>query len=102
MSTLPAGTKTRIEYDDGPVRQFNKQNAPVTFQIEIAGGPQSLHWSGAEGGVPVAALGEELRTMVLTLPRTDLKGEPPIRFKITSSDGTVIEKAATFLGPVTP
>ena len=84
------------------VRLLNKRNAPVTFQIEIAGGPPSLHWTGAEGGVPVAALGQEMRTLVLTLPRTDLKGEPPIRFRITSSDGTVIEKPATFLGPVTP
>ncbi len=84
------------------VRLLNKRNIPVTFQIEIAGGPSSLHWNGAEGGVPVGALGEEMRTMVLTLPRTDLKGEPPIRFRITSSDGTVIEKPATFLGPVTP
>jgi cytochrome c oxidase accessory protein FixG len=84
------------------VRVLNKRNTPITFQIEIAGGPQSLHWTGAEGGVPVPALGQEMRTIVLTLPRADLKGEPPIRFRITSSDGTVIEKPATFLGPVTP
>ncbi len=84
------------------VRLLNKRNAPVTFQIEIAGGPPSLHWSGAEGGVPVAPLGEEMRTLVLTLPRADLKTELPIRFRITSSDGTIIEKPATFLGPVIP
>jgi hypothetical protein len=43
-----------------------------------------------------------MRTLVLTLPRADLKTELPLRFCITSSDGTVIEKPATFLGPVTP
>ncbi|MEP6668772.1 MAG: cytochrome c oxidase accessory protein CcoG [Chthoniobacter sp.] len=84
------------------VRLQNKRNAPVTFQIAIAGGPPSLRWSGAEGGVPVGSLGEEMRTLVLTLPRADLQGEPPIRFRITSSDGTVIEKPATFLGPIIP
>ena len=84
------------------VRMLNKRNMPVTFKIDIVGGPQNLRWTGAEDGVPVPALGEEMRTLVLTLPRVDLKGEPPIRFRITSSEGTVIEKPATFLGPVTP
>jgi len=84
------------------VRLLNKRNAPVTFQIEILDGPPTLHWSGAEGGVPVAPLGEEMRTLVLTLPRADLKGEPPIRFRITSNDGAVIERPATFLGPDMP
>jgi cytochrome c oxidase accessory protein FixG len=84
------------------IRLLNKRNAPVTFQIGIVDGPPSLHWTGAEGGVPIAPLGEEMRTLVLTLPRSDLKGEPAIRFRITSSDGSVIEKPATFLGPTLP
>lgn len=82
------------------IRLLNKQNKPVTFQIEVVDGPKSLQLTGADGGVPVSALGEEMRTLVLTLPRADLKGEPPIRFRVTSSEGTVIEKPATFLGPV--
>lgn len=84
------------------VRMLNKRNAPVTFQVAVAGGPQSLHWSGAEGVVAVAPLGEEIRTLVLTMPRSDLKAELPVRFRIVSSDGTIIEKPATFLGPVMP
>jgi len=84
------------------VRVLNKRNAPVTFQVEIADGPQSLHWSGAEGGIAVAPLGEEIRTVVLTLPRADLKTELPLRFRVLSSDGTIIEKPATFLGPIIP
>jgi len=39
---------------------------------------------------------------VLTLPRADLKAELPLRFRVLSSDGTIIEKPATFLGPVMP
>jgi cytochrome c oxidase accessory protein FixG len=84
------------------VRLLNKRNASVTFQIDVAGAPLGLEWSGAEGGVTVGPLGEEMRTLVLTMPRADLKGEPPIRFRIVSSDGTIIEKPATFLGPVMP
>jgi hypothetical protein len=84
------------------VRVLNKRNAPITFQLEIADGPQTLHWSGFEGGITVAPLGEEIRTVVLTLPRADLKKEIPLRFRVLSSDGTIIEKTATFLGPIIP
>jgi cytochrome c oxidase accessory protein FixG len=84
------------------VRVLNKRNAPVTFKLEIADGPQNLHATGMEGGFTVAPLGEEIRTVVLTLPRADLKTELPLRFRILSGDGTIIEKTATFLGPIIP
>jgi len=84
------------------IRLQNKRNAPVAFRIEIVGGPPSLHSTGMEGVVTVAPLGEEVRTLVLTLPRSDLKAELPLRFRIISDGGTIIEKPATFLGPVTP
>jgi cytochrome c oxidase accessory protein FixG len=84
------------------LRLQNKRNAQVTFTVEIAGGPASLHLSGTDGGIPVAPLGEEMRTLVLTLPRADLHAELPLRVRLRSSDGTVIEKPLTFLGPATP
>lgn len=84
------------------VRVLNKRNTPVTFQVEVAGGPPSLHCSGAEGGLAVAPLGEEIRTIVLTMPRSDLKTEIPLRFHIVGDNGTTIEKTATFLGPIMP
>ncbi len=84
------------------VRLLNKRNAPATFRIEIAGGPPSLHWTGADESIPVASLGEEMRTVVLTLPRAELKAELPLLFRIRSSDGTIIEKPAVFLGPTIP
>jgi len=84
------------------VRVLNKRNTPVTFQLEIADGPQSLHCSGAESGIAVSPLGEEIRTIVLTIPRADLKAEIPLRFRLISDKGTIIEKQGTFLGPVIP
>ena len=84
------------------VRVLNKRNAAITFHLEIADGPQSLHWTGMEGGITVSPLGEEIRTVVLTLPRSDLKKEIPLRFRVLSSDGSVNEKAGTFLGPTIP
>jgi cytochrome c oxidase accessory protein FixG len=84
------------------LRILNKRNAPVTFHVEVLGGPPNLHWSGAEDGITVAPLGEEMRTFVLTLSATELKEELPVRFRIVSTNGTIVEKTATFLGPLTP
>jgi len=84
------------------VRLQNKRNATVTFRLEIIDGPASLHWTGSEGGVTVTPLGEEMRTIVLTLPRADLKAELPLRFRVISSDGTIVDKPGTFLGPIMP
>ncbi len=84
------------------IRVLNKRNAPVSFRVEILDAPPSLHLSGVEGGFSVAPLGEEIRTLVLTMPRSDLKTERPIRFRVVSSEGTIIEKPGTFLGPVLP
>ena len=82
------------------LRILNKRNTPVNFRIEIADGPSSLRWTGAEGGIPVQALGEEIRPIVVTMPRADFKREFLLRFRIVSDDGTTAEKTATFLGPI--
>jgi cytochrome c oxidase accessory protein FixG len=84
------------------VRVLNKRNTPVTFRVEVSGAPSSCHWTGAEGGIAVAPLGEEIRTLVLTVPRSDLPGELPIRIRLVGDSGTILEKPATFLGPITP
>jgi cytochrome c oxidase accessory protein FixG len=84
------------------VRVLNKRNAAKTFRLDFADGPKGLHWSGAEDDIIVGALGEEIRTVVLTLPRADLKEELALRLRVLSSDGTILEKSVTFLGPVTP
>jgi cytochrome c oxidase accessory protein FixG len=82
------------------VRILNKRNNPRTFHVEVADGPASLHLSGAEDGIAISGLGEEIRTIVLTLPRADLKAELPLRLRVVSDDGTSLEKSITFLGPV--
>ncbi len=102
VSGIPYVVENGVVRNQFMVRVLNKRNAPVTFRVEIAGGLPSLHWSGAEGGIAVAPLGEEMRTLVLTMPRSDLKEELPIRFRIVGDNGTTVEKPATFLGPVPP
>jgi cytochrome c oxidase accessory protein FixG len=102
VTGVPYAVEAGVVRNQFFLRLLNKRNAPVTFQVEIAGGPASLRWSGVDGGVTVAPLGEEMRPLVLTLPRADLHAELPLRVIIRSSDGTVMEKPITFLGPVTP
>ncbi len=84
------------------VRVLNKRNAPAIFRITILNGPPSLRWSGVEGDITVAPLGEESRTLVLTMPRSDLKAELLLHLRVVGDNGTTIDKPATFLGPVTP
>jgi cytochrome c oxidase accessory protein FixG len=102
VTGIPYVVENGVVRNQFMLRVLNKRNAPITFQLEVAGGPQSLHWNGVEGGIAVAPLGEEMRTVVLTMPRPDLKEELPLRFRVLSSDGTIIEKPATFLGPIIP
>jgi len=102
ITGIPYVTENGTVRNQFLLRILNKRNAPVVFHIEIAGAPKSLHLSGAEEGIPVRALGEETRPIVLTLPRADLKSELPLVFKIISDDGMTVEKTATFLGPIIP
>ena len=85
------------------LRVINKRNAPATYSVEIRNAPAGMHWSGAEGGIALTPLSEEMRPIIVTFPRADLKTEVPLTFRVTSTDGrTTVEKTATFLGPVSP
>ncbi|MDB6155368.1 MAG: cytochrome oxidase [Chthoniobacteraceae bacterium] len=84
------------------LRLLNKRNAPVTFYLEITGAPGNLHWTGTEGGIRVGPLGEEIRPVVVTLPRANMTADLPLSFRIISDNGTTLEKTVTFLGPVIP
>lgn len=84
------------------LRILNKRNAPVLFALEIAGAPRSLHCTGAEGGILVGALGEETRTIVLTVPQADLHAELPLRFRVIPAGGGAIERQGVFLSPLLP
>lgn len=83
------------------LRVLNKRNAAAAYRLEIDGAPASMRWTGVEGALQIGALGEQMRPVIVTIPRADLHGTLPLRFRIISSDGqTVIEKTVSFLGPV--
>lgn len=83
------------------LRVLNQRNKSVVFRLEIENPPPGLRQDGLAAGLPVGALGEEMRPLVLTIPRAELHGKLPLRVRILSTDGrTVIEKTIPFLGPL--
>ena len=51
------------------IRIINKENAPEIFQVRLRGDVPGMQFSGTEELVPVEALGEQLRPLVVTVPR---------------------------------
>jgi cytochrome c oxidase accessory protein FixG len=84
------------------LRILNKRNAPATYHLTITNAPTELHCNGAEQDIEVSPLGEEERVLVLTLPRKAMSKEFSFQARLVSDQGSVIEKSATFLGPVVP
>jgi cytochrome c oxidase accessory protein FixG len=82
------------------LRLINKRNAPLSFDIEMLGGPANLRVSGAQPPVTVPALSEQIRPLVIALPRTDFTREFPLQVRVRSADGkTTLQKELTFIGP---
>jgi len=95
---MMTGSEVRNEF---LLRVLNQRNTPVTFRIEVVDGSPNLLLTGTAGGIPVGPLGEEMRPIIVTMPRAELHGKLPLHFRIISADGkTVIEKIVPFLGPV--
>lgn len=95
---LTPGNEVRNEF---LLRVLSKRNEPTSWRLEIVGGPTSLRWTGLDAALEISALGEQMRPVIVTIPRADLPGTLPLRFRIISADGrTVIEKTVSFLGPV--
>jgi cytochrome c oxidase accessory protein FixG len=92
---------------DGPnirnqylVRILNKRNQPQHFHLAVSGQPPGLVASGIEGGVEVAALGEQLTPLVVVVPRAEFHGDFDIEVRAdVAGRGTVFRKAVPFIGP---
>ncbi len=82
------------------LRLINKRNEPLSFDVEILGGPANLHVNGAQPPVTVPTLSEQIRPLVIALPRTDFTQEFPLQVRVRSADGkTTLQKELTFIGP---
>ena len=81
------------------VRLVNKRDVPVSFRI-AAEGPAGLHQTGLEEAVTLAPLAEELRPLVVSVPRAAYAG--PFEFVVVARPGAAdyeLRRAVDFTGP---
>lgn len=101
MSGIPYVVENGVVRNQFILRVLNKRNAPVNFRVEVADAPTGFKMSGLDDGIAVEPLGEQMRPVVVTVPREHWKGEKRLRFRVISEDGkTVIEKPMPLVGPV--
>lgn len=82
------------------VRILNKRNQPQRFTVTLTGTAPGLTWSGVEQGIEVPALGEQMRPIVVTVPRAEIRGSFPLEVTVTAPNGRdVVKKKVTFVGP---
>jgi len=85
------------------LRVLNKRNRDEAFRIELVGAPPTLRSTGLDEPIHVPALGEEMRPVVMTIPRADFHEDPKFSVRIVDSTGkAVAERRVTFLGPFVP
>lgn len=82
------------------LRVLNKRQSTVTFDVTVEGEAAGLRLAGNEGPIVVPPLGEQMRPMVLTIPRAELHGTLPLHFHLKAREGgTTLERTVPFLGP---
>jgi hypothetical protein len=84
------------------IRVINKYNSPSTYQLEMEGEiPPQLSISGLVETLELAALGEEQKTLVLSLPESAFQSAFKLRVKVTDlvHGHSVTTREMEFLGP---
>jgi cytochrome c oxidase accessory protein FixG len=85
------------------VRIWNKRNEPKTFGVKLENPQPGMKIEGTESGVNVGPLGEEMQVVVVTIPHADYKGQLPLKFNVSTTDGKfTVQKSLPFLGPAAP
>ena len=84
------------------VRLVNKRAEPATFVLAVRSAPDGLRQNGFEAPVVVAAMGEEVRPLILQQDRSRYTG--PFHFEVEVSDRAGryrLTREVEFLGPET-
>jgi cytochrome c oxidase accessory protein FixG len=85
------------------VRVVNKQTVPVSFTLALEGGvgaSAALNALGWETPLTVAAGGEEVRPLIVLVPRAAYEGKFKFNLKVASADGAVtLRREVQFVGP---
>ena len=82
------------------VRLVNKRDTAARFTITLPDAPAGLVRTGVEGTVELAALAEEVRSLVVQMPRAGYAGEFVLTVRVADEAGTFsLEKPVRFVGP---
>ncbi len=82
------------------VRIVNKRDTPGRFVITLLDAPAALVRTGLEGTVEIAPLAEEVRPLVVQMPRAQYAGEFVLTVRVADEAGTFsLERAVRFVGP---
>jgi len=82
------------------VRLTNKTGAPRQFRLLVENAPEGMIISGTDGPVEVAPLQEEVRSVIIRMPRAVYRGA--FHFRLAARDetgGYTLAREVEFLGP---
>jgi cytochrome c oxidase accessory protein FixG len=95
-----SGNAVRNQY---LLRIINKENKSEVFNVRIGGEAPGMFSSGTAELVATEALGEQIRSLVVTVPRAQFKPGLIVTIRIDSGDGHFrSEQQVPFLGPNIP
>jgi cytochrome c oxidase accessory protein FixG len=82
------------------VRIVNKRNRPVTVSARPVADAAGLAWTGLDQPVTVGPNSEEVRPLIVTVPRAQYVGPFHLIVELTDEAGEIrIERKVEFLGP---
>ena len=82
------------------VRLVNKRDTPGRFLVSLPDAPDALVRTGLDGVVELAPLAEEVRPLVVQMPRGGYAGEFALTVRVTDEARTfTLEKTVRFVGP---
>jgi polyferredoxin len=82
------------------VRIVNKRDLPARFVITLPDAPAELLRTGMDGTVELGPLAEEVRPLIVQMPRNGYLGEFTLTVRLADEAGTFsLERLLRFVGP---
>jgi cytochrome c oxidase accessory protein FixG len=82
------------------VRLVNKRSEPVKFVLKPQVLPAGATTVGFETAIELPALGEEVRPLVVSVPRDKYAGNSQLKFELSDEAGSfTVQRTAEFVGP---
>jgi len=82
------------------VRIVNKRDTAARFVVTLPDAPDALMRTGLEGVVELAPLAEEVRPLIVQMPRGGYAGEFALTVRVADEAGTFkLERSVRFVGP---